>query len=299
MRNKTLIGLAAVVLVGSLLIALDDTSRDPLETPELSYTPANLIAHTVARLKRNQCNVAEIRLVNVKLFGIDAENALLTGNFDVIPRETPNIQQTFGLALRTADAGRTWVQVLDTVDRRIPYISDVKFIGKRGLLLYEHSRAGNSFGFLYSQSSGETWIDSKLEGISGSFYLVDWSVRRPHQGIAVVHSDSGIPIDKDINRETKYWVVKTQNGFRWRIERTIERGKDENSDPDSVVWPSEWDETDNSWLLTSEANRAAIVRAPSGQPNQEVLSLPTGVIWQSSDTDTSLLCDYPSPSRDR
>lgn len=300
MRNSLLeskkrihIFLIVFVLSSIQTIAVGDTPLGLQPPSTLTFTPENLLAHNIARLKRDQCDSAEIRLVNLKLFGIDAANALLTGNFDVVPRFYPQVLQTYGLVLRTSDAGRTWVQVLDAVDRRIPYISDVKFIDRRGLLLYEHSLAGNSFGFLYSQNAGETWIDSNLEGISGSYYLVDWSVRRPHQGIAVVHSDSGVPINSDINRETKYWVIETKGGRRWTIQRAIQRGEAGGFDPDAVLWSSEWDEPDDSWRLVSDSGRAYVVHASVGQPDQEILLLPVGAICKSTDNDPGLRCDHP------
>lgn len=272
-----------------LIIILTVVSTQPVrsENPkqghlrQLTYTPRNLIAHNVARLRHDQNNLAEIRLVNFKLFGFDVDNALLTANYEAITDPYRDIPQVYALVLRTSDGGSTWTQVLDTIDRRISYIADVQFIARRGLLLYEHSMAGNSFGFLYSQDLGENWINSELEGISGSFYLVDWSVRRPQHGVAVIHSDSGIPIDGDPERETAYWVVESTGGFRWRIVRTIQRGDVADFDPKTIAWPSEWDALDDSWILAIDDGEVSVRRSEDGVEKRKVLSLPSGIIWTS------------------
>ena len=297
MYLRTVILLSIVSAASTQVLGEND--HEPCQSLDYSYSPANLIAHTIARLKQDQCDLADISLVNLKLFGFDANNALLTGNFEAISDKNRNAPQVYGLVLRTSDGGQTWTQVLDTVDKRISYITDVKFIAGRGLLLYEHSLAGNSFGFLYSQNLGMTWIDSELEGISGSYYLVDWSVRHPHHGIAVIHSDSGVPIDGDPYRETGYWIVETSAGFRWKIVKTIQRGHEADFDSAAVAWPSEWDALDDSWQLFSGDKLVSVSRRQKGGEMRKVLSLPTGVVWTAKDTDTGLQCASPAMPSDR
>ncbi len=170
MKRRLQTALLVVVVAAYSTHAMSAEHSDGRAASSLTYTPLNLIAHSIERLQHNQSALAEIRLVNFKLFGLDTNNALLTANFEAITDRARNVPQVYALILRTSDGGSTWTQVLDSIDRRIPYITDVKFIGKRGLLLYEHSMAGNHFGFLYSQNQGKNWIvlSCRLVGPSSS-----------------------------------------------------------------------------------------------------------------------------------
>jgi hypothetical protein len=162
----------------------------------------------------------------------------------------------------------------------MPPITDVRFIGSRGLLLYEHSRAGNRFGFLYSQDWGRNWIDSELEGISGSAHLVDWSVRSPHEGVAVVASDSGIPIDGDASRETAYWLIRTPNGFQWTIDEVVERGYEQGFVASDYLYPSEWDQSSELWQILEADDVLSVTNS-----RIVVLQLTMNSIWSAAPSD--------------
>ncbi len=120
---------------------------------------------------------------------------------------------------------------------------------------------------------------------TGSFYLVDWSVRHPQRGIAVVYSDSGIPIDGDPERETAYWVIETANGFRWNIVRTVQRGQDANFDPATIAWQDEWDAQNDRWKLVVDDDRISVHRSDDGVEQHNVLTLPSGIVWTVEPTE--------------
>ncbi|MEM1262753.1 MAG: hypothetical protein AAGH76_10185 [Pseudomonadota bacterium] len=289
------------LLFGTVFIALlaipflaDDRSNDG--APELAYRPAHLVAHSIARLKRNQCDLAHIKITGPRVFGLDRDNALVTANFDAIFKHAPNVPQIYALVLRTADGGRTWTQVLDPVRQRISRVTDVRFIGRRGLLLHEHSVGGQSVGFLYSQDFGETWLPSvRADGVMGSFALIGWSVRAPHNGVAVIRSAGGIQISQNSEREVAYWVIKTPNGFRWRIDRIVTDDQADSFDPNQALWPSDWGELDTAWSLGTTEARATVYRVTEDGEPRQVLSIPTGIVWRETAADQTQKC----PSVDR
>ncbi|MEM8548434.1 MAG: hypothetical protein AAGF46_09775 [Pseudomonadota bacterium] len=185
--------LFATIIVILLTIPFWVGGRFGDEELQLSYRPAHLIAHSIARVKRNQCDLAHIKITGARVFGLDSINALVTANFDAIQRDAPNIPQVYGLVLRTADGGRTWTQVFDPADHRISRITDVRFIGRRGLLLHEHSGGGQYFGFFYTQDFGETWgvkVGKKLKAntvskrtvLGSRSCLLSWPCRLESRG---------------------------------------------------------------------------------------------------------------------
>lgn len=235
-------------------------SPSPDEGPYSSYTVPNLIAHNIERINHDQRDVSEIHLVNPRIFGLDAENAILTASLHAINGGAFDIPQIYSFALRTDNCGKTWVQTFDPIDRRIPTITDVRFIGKRGLLLYELSRAGYLFGFFYSQNWGETWINSEITGANGPAFLVDWSVRKPHEGVAVLKASVELPLQgDDYSRLIGYWVLRTQNGFRWTVEKVIERQPGADAAASSYLFPPEWDPTSDLWQIREADDVLSVV----------------------------------------
>jgi hypothetical protein len=61
--------------------------------PYSSYTVPNLIAHSIERIVDDQGSVTEILLLNPKIFGLDAENAILTASLHVIVDDVVDLPQ--------------------------------------------------------------------------------------------------------------------------------------------------------------------------------------------------------------